>query len=97
VRALRRDVFEGVPPGHLQGYRVETALNWSCRQLGLPIETQVLRDLEHRLKEEKLGILRGFGSRLAMFGAVFVEWLRLRYAPPPHPGRAAERAKLGIP
>lgn len=98
VRALRREVFEAAPASHLKGYRVETVLNWSCRRLGLAVETQVLRGVEHRVKEEKLGLLRGLGSRLWMFGAVFVEWLRLRYAPPPHPGRLpAGETRLELP
>lgn len=97
VRALRRDVFTAAPASHLKGYRVETVLNWSCRQLGLAVETQVLHGVEHRVKEEKLGLLRGLGSRLLMFLSVFVEWLRLRYAPPPHPGRRATgRTGLGF-
>jgi len=96
VRALRREIFETVPASHLQGYRVETVLNWSCRQLGLQVETQVLHGVEHRVKEEKLGVALGLASRMRMFSEVFAEWLSLRYDPPPHPGRRRPTGQTGL-
>lgn len=83
IRCLRREIFEAAPDAYLQGYRIETTLNWTCRRLGLRCGTRVLRHLKHRVKERKLGLLAGFAQRCHMFGAVFSTWLRLRFLPPP--------------
>jgi len=96
IRCLRREVFVSVPPGYLRGYRVETALNWVCRRLRLPVGTLVLHGLDHTLKEEKRGLVAGAAQRLGMFGAVFAAWLRLRLTDPlPRP--AAQRLPLLTP
>ena len=94
IRCLRRDVFTRVPARYLRGYRVETALNWVCRRLGLPVGILLLHHLEHIKKEAKRGFLAGAGQRLAMFAAVFSAWLRLKITDPmpgPVPGAAARR------
>lgn len=82
IRCLRREVFESVPGLFLRGYRVETALNWVCNRLGLPVGTLVLHGLEHTLKEEKRGLMAGAAQRIAMFTAVFLAYLRLRLTDP---------------
>lgn len=83
IRCLRREIFEAAPDAYLQGYRIETTLNWTCRRLGLRCGTRVLRHLKHRVKERKLGLLAGFAQRCHMFGAVFSTWLRLHFVPLP--------------
>jgi glycosyltransferase involved in cell wall biosynthesis len=82
IRCLRREVFASVPTGYLRGYRVETALNWVCRRLALPVGTLVLPGLEHRKKERKRGFLAGAAQRIAMFSQVFAAWLRLKLTDP---------------
>jgi hypothetical protein len=82
IRCLRREVFETVPALFLRGYRVETALNWVCNRLDLPVGTLVLHGLEHTLKEEKRGLMAGAAQRIAMFAAVFAAYLRLRLTDP---------------
>ena len=77
IRCLRREVFEAVPAPFLQGYRVETALNWYCRRLGGRITTLVLHGLRHRVKEQKRGLSIGLRHRVEMFTAVFLAWLTL--------------------
>src|SRR6185295_16764964 len=42
IRCLRRQVFEAVPESHLEGFAIETGLNWACRQIGGRITTTVL-------------------------------------------------------
>ncbi|MGH9464149.1 MAG: glycosyltransferase family 2 protein, partial [Thermoanaerobaculia bacterium] len=83
VRCLERAIFEAVPEPFLSGFQVETALNWVCRELGLPVETTVLRGVRHRVKEEKRGLWRGLRARLTMFSSVFAAYARLRFDPPP--------------
>lgn len=95
IRCLRREVFESVPPDFLRGYRVETALNWVCDRLGLPVGTLVLYGLEHTLKEQKRGLMAGAAQRVAMFAAVFTAYLRLRMTDPlPRPAGALPRPTL---
>lgn len=83
IRCLRREIFAAAPDAYLQGYRIETTLNWTCERLGMRCGTRVLRHLKHRVKERKLGLLAGFAQRCHMFGAVFWTWARLRFAPLP--------------
>ncbi len=92
IRCLRREVFASVPARYLRGYRVETALNWVCRRLGLPVGILVLDGLEHRKKEAKRGFLAGASQRIAMYASVFAAWLRLTLtAPLPRPAAAPPR------
>lgn len=82
IRALRREVFEAVPEPYLEGYRIETALNYVCRRLGLAVETVVLHDLRHTVKEKKRGVAAGTQQRLAMFASVFAAFVQLRWEQP---------------
>lgn len=91
LRCLRREIFAAVPDQFLQGYRVETALNWACRRLRMVCTTTVLHNLKHRVKESKRGLVMGLLGRCYMFAAVFIAFLQLRFTPPrleagPRPG-----------
>ena len=81
-RALRREVFESVPPELLDGFRVELALNASCRAKQLPVATVVSWGVGQRRKMQKRGLFRGlkdyFGMVWDMTQAVVA--LRLRRA-----------------
>ncbi len=77
IRCLRREIFEAVPEEYLQGYTVETALNWACSQLGMRATTTVLCGLRHLVKERKRGLAAGARGRFEMFRAVFTAWLSL--------------------
>lgn len=82
IRCLRREIFEAVPESHLEGFAIETGLNWSCRQLGCRITTVVLHHLKHLVKEKKRGFLPGVEARFRMFGAVFAAWMVLHLKRP---------------
>jgi hypothetical protein len=82
VRCLRREVFEAVPEAFVRGYRIETALNWTCRRLGGVLLTTPLYGIRHRIKERKRGVLRGFGARVAMFASVFAAFVQLQLRRP---------------
>jgi hypothetical protein len=82
IRALRREVFEAVPAPYIEGFKIETALNYVCRRLGLPLETVVLHDLRHTVKEKKRGLASGAQQRVAMFASVFGAFVRLRWERP---------------
>lgn len=83
IRCLRRSVFEAVPDSHLEGFAVETGLNWACRQLGCRTTTTVMYNLKHLVKEKKRGLVQGFRARYKMFGAVFGAFMVLQFKQPP--------------
>lgn len=82
IRCLERSVFEALPSEYLGGFAVETALNYSCRRQGLEIDTTVLCELQHRVKERKRGLVNGARQRVVMFALVFAAWLRLHLERP---------------
>ncbi|HSG41447.1 MAG TPA: glycosyltransferase family 2 protein [Thermoanaerobaculia bacterium] len=93
IRCLRRGIFEAVPESHLEGFAVETGLNWACGQLGCRTTTTVMHNLKHLVKEKKRGLVQGFRARYKMFGAVFGAFMVLQLKQPPlrdevHPGPA---------
>lgn len=95
IRCLRREIFEAVPESHLEGFAIETGLNWACRhQLGCRIKTTVLHNLRHLVKEKKRGLVRGFRARLRMFAAVFGAYMALRAKAPVQDRVPAARAFL---
>lgn len=76
IRCLRRQIFAAVPESHLEGFAIETGLNWACRQLGCRVTTTVMYNLKHLVKEKKRGLVRGFGARFEMLAAVFrAHWI----------------------
>lgn len=82
IRCLERQVLDALPERYVEGFAVETALNYSCNRQGLPVEVTVLHDLKHRVKEQKRGLLAGTRARLEMFWSVFSAWLRLHWDRP---------------
>lgn len=82
IRCLRRSVFEAVPESHLEGFAIETGLNWACRESGCRITTTVMHNLKHLVKEKKRGLVQGSVARYRMFAAVFKAYLHLRFDPP---------------
>ena len=82
IRCLRREVFEAVPEAFIDGFSIETALNWACERLGWRAETLILHGLEHVVKEKKRGVLQGAWSRCDMFVTVFFAYLRLQLTQP---------------
>ena len=82
IRCLRREIFEAVPESHLEGFAIETGLNWACEELGMRITTTLLHNLKHLVKEKKHGLVRGFRGRVRMFAAVFGAWAVLRVRRP---------------
>ena len=82
IRCLERRVFEALPEEYLAGFTVETGLNYSCRRQGLTLQTTVLYQLKHLVKERKRGLVLGSRARVEMFTAVFRAWVRLHWERP---------------
>jgi glycosyltransferase involved in cell wall biosynthesis len=69
-RALKREVFERIPPEFLQGFMVEAAMNYACRSRGLRYGAVVMPGLTIRHKYEKVGVKKACGEYLWMFAEV---------------------------
>lgn len=65
-RALRRDVFDAVPERLMQGYMVESALNYVCRHGHVTYGSVPLPGLTIRRKIEKVGVVRGLWGYVRM-------------------------------
>ncbi len=66
-RALRRFVFESIPPKFTEKFTVETALNFYCKINKLPVQYVKLKKLNIVTKEKKWGLKKGFLNRLKMY------------------------------
>ncbi|MFA5935238.1 MAG: glycosyltransferase family 2 protein [Patescibacteria group bacterium] len=66
-RAMRRHVFEDIPDPCLQGFMVESSLNYYCRSRKLPYGTVELPGLHIRRKMQKVGIVKGLGEYVHMW------------------------------
>ena len=79
-RAMKREVFLGVPPMFLAGYKVETALNYYCRSRGLRYSAVPLYGLTIRRKYEKVGWKKGMRQYLKMTVEVVRAMVHVRVA-----------------
>jgi glycosyltransferase involved in cell wall biosynthesis len=97
IRCLDRRVLDALPERYVEGFAVETALNYSCNRQRLPVEVTVLHDLKHLVKEKKRGLLAGVQARLDMFWSVFTAWLRLHWDRPVlRPGNGRRSLEAGL-
>ncbi len=80
LRALRREVIERVPPEFMQGFMIETALNYYCRLHHLAYGAVMLSDLRIRTKYEKVGFLRGVVQYTYMTVEILQAHLAIRIA-----------------
>jgi glycosyltransferase involved in cell wall biosynthesis len=79
-RALRRELFEQIPQEFLQGYMVESSLNYLTRAQGARIGTIPMRGVHLRTKVQKVGWRKGFGQYVRMIGQVVVGMFSVRMA-----------------
>lgn len=66
-RAVRRDLLHWVDNAEVVRYGIEVAITGFARRNRWRIREVVLKDLTHIMKEEKLGLLRGFQARIKMY------------------------------
>ena len=59
-RAMDRFVFESIPSFFIQGFMVETALNYFCIINKTPVKYAKLKDLDIIVKEKSGELLRVF-------------------------------------
>ena len=74
-RALRRTLWDQVPPGYKKNFQIEIALNFFAKQNGHRMGFTVVHGLRQVIKEKKRGLLPGLWQRLAMIGDILlVSW-----------------------
>jgi glycosyltransferase involved in cell wall biosynthesis len=65
-RAMKRSIFEALPERFIQGFAVETALDYYCLKRKLKVLYPKLKGLTVIIKEKKWGFVKGFKNRLKM-------------------------------
>lgn len=66
-RAVRRSLLEGMSDLDASRFGVEIALTRYAVENDLIVEEIELKDMSHRMKEEKLGIVKGVAARMRMY------------------------------
>ncbi len=79
-RAIRRSVIEQIPPHFLQGFMIESALNYFCRSRRLAYGSVALPGLTIRRKYQKVGWKEGFKQYARMSGQIVTAMVRVRIA-----------------
>jgi len=69
-RAMQREVFEAIPDRYVQGFMIESALNYYCRANGLPYGGTLLPGLTMRKKYQKVGWRRAIVEYFHMYAEV---------------------------
>lgn len=66
-RAIKRYIFKNIPNIDITRYGVEVALTKYVASNNIKSKEVILKNLTHVMKEEKLGLVKGFASRLKMY------------------------------
>ncbi|MEW6623242.1 MAG: glycosyltransferase family 2 protein [Bacillota bacterium] len=66
-RALKKDLFFKMVNLDATRFGVEVALTKYASDYKLPVKEVILKDLTHVMKEEKLGLIKGFLARMKMY------------------------------
>jgi len=69
-RAMVRDVFDSIPCVEDARYGVEMLITRFCRHYRVPTTTVSLVGVTHPMKEEKLGVWRGWAARTRMYSQI---------------------------
>lgn len=76
-RALKRSLIDKIHNIDMTRYGVEVALTRYIKEENFKIEIVELKDMSHYMKEEKLGMVRGFKARLSMYWDI-IKCLKLK-------------------
>ena len=79
-RALKREVIEAVPHRFLKGFRVEMALNYSCRVHSWPYGAIPTLGVRQVRKMQKIGFLRGLWAYVVMVWEIAEALVQVRLA-----------------
>ncbi|MDA8193361.1 MAG: glycosyltransferase family 2 protein [Thermaerobacter sp.] len=76
-RAIRRQLLTNVEHMDGTGYGIELFLHHQLKRMGKAPKEVVLKDVSQVLKEEKLGLVKGFSARMRMYWEIIREIPRL--------------------
>lgn len=76
-RALRRHVWERVPPSYQRNFQIEIALNYFAKMAGARMMHRVMPGLRQVKKEKKRGLWRGLWQRALMIRDIVIVTCRL--------------------
>ena len=79
-RALKREILEAIPDKYMNGFMIETALNYYCRSHGFSYGTVVLKGVTIRRKYQKVNLLTAMIQYVKMFIDVAKAMLIVRSA-----------------
>ncbi len=66
-RAVKRSVLENISDIDMARFGVEVALTRYLESSNVKVKQVLLDDMSHVMKEEKLGVVRGFAARIKMY------------------------------
>lgn len=66
-RAIKRELLNQISDLEVSRFGVELALTRLVDKKSMDVEVVMLRDMSHVMKEEKLGLVKGFMARLKMY------------------------------
>ncbi|NLG87482.1 MAG: glycosyltransferase family 2 protein [Firmicutes bacterium] len=66
-RAVKRELLESIPELNVSRFGVEVALTQYVHEMDIPVVRVPWYDVTHVMKEEKLGLAKGFSARLKMY------------------------------
>ncbi|MFZ5989841.1 MAG: glycosyltransferase family 2 protein [Bacillota bacterium] len=70
-RAVKKSILDRIENIGQTGYGLEIALTVHAREEGVRVEEVELEGMTHVMKEEKFGIIKGFGHRLKMYWQIY--------------------------
>jgi len=76
-RALRREIWDQVPPEYKRNFQIEIALNFFAKQNGQRMGISILRGLTQVIKERKRGLLAGLWQRMLMIRDILLASWRI--------------------
>jgi glycosyltransferase involved in cell wall biosynthesis len=77
-RAMKRELFEGIPGIAEMRYGVEVAISQAVRRKRARVKRVILRGVSNCYKEEKLGLVKGFQARTKMYREIREAMVRSR-------------------
>lgn len=69
-RAIKAKILQNIPDMEVSRYGVEVAINRYLKKNGVRVKLTRLSGLTHVMKEEKLGLVKGFKERVKMYWEV---------------------------
>lgn len=76
-RAIRRQLLVGFEHIDMAGYGVELQLHRQLKRMGISPREVVLHDVTQVVKEEKMGLVKGFSARMRMYWEIIREIPRI--------------------